>query len=268
MFATFRIITATLTAFLLFACGGGGGGSSDSGSTPPPENVIKIDSTTLRAISHGDASVFDLNGAYETYDWDGVTVIDSVDIDTTVEQSYFSTGQSENGIPILSLKSALGSGESTVSLVQQNSDGAWVDYVADTENGYVYFNDSTDTAGILFIPSPLTANESLVFQFTQRSADGTIEYKGSRTITVGNIEQISTSIGPVETFLVTVIDAVEEVGFLARERTTSNYTYWIHPSIGILKLDGVDTEYYGTNDSPVSSISGTATIRSTNVPIP
>lgn len=247
-------------------------GCNDGGGSASPIPLVPITSTSMRMISHGDSHTYSFSGSYET---DGASTNGNPQVDTEQfsgsQTSLVSSDTAQvSADPSLTLFRVTDTYSSyfqqSTATVASNPAGQLF-FIEDGEGYYVTSADAADKG----LPTELASTLDVASWW--RAADYTL-YKSDGAAAIYNNnctviarEEVTVPAGRFETFKVSCARSMEyhRYSFSNDGTLSTNGTYWIHPSIGIIKYHLDQTMDYGLYYEKYVI---DASMTQTNVPIP
>lgn len=268
-----RQLTIFILAIFLASCGGGGSDSGDNsaGKSSPPASIKKIQSDNNRAIKAGDKISYDVKYEYEEYGWAG-EVLEKSSFQEKLNVEYFLSQRTVFGISqdTLSRQQYMGNSGVDTNYLLQSDQGEIIELGDLSEEIYAQKEASTLSLGIpLLAPSYAErVGTEAVYQYvagTESTKPGVMDIKktGTRTIKYNAIEVTATALGQFETYKITITDTWKDAGLLATFSGKNINTYYLHPSLGIIKFITTEEEYLQSTRLNKATLSGS--IEATNI---
>lgn len=256
---------SVLGVLLLAACGGsGGGGSSDPISEPEPTPPVTSDQ--IRVYQLGD--VIEFSGTLSRVEAPNPATTGEVVVQVEFIDPIYSNAD-KNVLAMQTTTTFVGTGEQikTTRHVWQEENGALFD-LTDVYGNY-YMDSATNEYGIPAIPSPLIPFEQIECQCYTMYGGNTSGplTMGTRTILVGEQEEISIPLGAISAYPVSQNSEYTYVIsydiFKRDDSMVIDEVNWVSLDKGIVKTEG-DYRRYSSTGKLISAVTLNIEVSSTN----
>jgi hypothetical protein len=227
-------------------CSGSGGTGSANASIEVRKAIIPIDLSDLRYRTPDPGDLIAYNYTRETKSISGSVALSTSEDSGTVDLEYFRAtltgefGQAWSDFDIMLEQASYSSGEINSNIYAYDTR---VLNVADQESYFVSIVDGVTYYGSTYHPT-LESGTSFTEEYQVYYDDNSFRKFGETTFSVSSTEILETEIGDVEVFKYTTQEKWTYAEYFIsswqpREAAELSITVWIHPHIGMLKVEGL-----------------------------